>query len=190
MQTLDLSLNLLSEIENETFTGLQNLFYLNLSSNKIETISSDGFKIMRKLLNLDLSLNKIKIIEDFTFQTLNLLNFLNLNGNDINSIPNNKTLNGLFALRNLWIRHDLLRNKSNINNIIEAMHKKSIMRTVNKIEFYSSLEIITDKENMPLSEIECLEIIDLLLFNIHINLYNQERVSHFLNECSIYHLFI
>jgi Leucine-rich repeat (LRR) protein len=161
MESLDLSLNLLSEIENETFIGLQNLNHLNLSSNRIESISSESFKILRKLLTLDLSFNNLVSIEDFTFDTLNLLTDLNINENQLYSILNNKGLNGLYSLRNLWIEHDLITEQSNINSIIESMRRRT-ERIVKEIQFFSSLEIKTGLVDVILGEKECLRIIYLL----------------------------
>lgn len=67
LKTLNLKINLISEIEANSFDGLNSLFDLDLQSNKLTTIYRHTFVGLPSLHILDLQFNNIESIEDGAF---------------------------------------------------------------------------------------------------------------------------
>ncbi|VDI75519.1 Hypothetical predicted protein, partial [Mytilus galloprovincialis] len=82
----DIRLTELSSIEDNAFSGLQSLFSLLLSSNKISSIEDGAFSDLQYLRQLDISRNEISSIEDGAFSGLQSLVTLSLSSNKISSI--------------------------------------------------------------------------------------------------------
>lgn len=92
IQTLDLTWNEISFIENDTFSGIDGLEELLLMRNKIKTIDiiiaslTDSSSTLRRL---NLFVNLIETINTRIPSSFNKLISLYLNGNPINNITNN-----------------------------------------------------------------------------------------------------
>ncbi|XP_076345606.1 toll-like receptor 2 isoform X2 [Tachypleus tridentatus] len=95
-------------LENNSFSTLKNLEYLNLASNPIKSsINRLYFNGLENLKELDLSSSLITKIEDFAFESLKSLERLLLNNNNIIDL-NNNTFHGLTNLTYLFIRSNNL----------------------------------------------------------------------------------
>uniref|UniRef100_A0A915KRJ1 Uncharacterized protein n=1 Tax=Romanomermis culicivorax TaxID=13658 RepID=A0A915KRJ1_ROMCU len=84
LKFLDLSHNVFHEIKKGQFAGLDsNLRALNLSYNLLSSLESDTFFHLRNLENLDLRSNFLTRLERGTFGSLTSLKILNLDDNDL-----------------------------------------------------------------------------------------------------------
>lgn len=92
----------LFDIDKETFKGLGQLTYLNMTRNKMLSIVSDSFSDLRKLTKLDLSHNNLETIEADAFRGLDKLKVLHLNGNKLSEINAN-----IFSMMNELEKLDL-----------------------------------------------------------------------------------
>uniref|UniRef100_A0A3B3VHB2 Ig-like domain-containing protein n=1 Tax=Poecilia latipinna TaxID=48699 RepID=A0A3B3VHB2_9TELE len=75
---LELSDNMISVLEPNAFSSLQNLQSLSLRGNQLKLVPMGAFSRLSNLTSLDLSGNKIVILLDFTFQDLKSLKNLEL----------------------------------------------------------------------------------------------------------------
>ena len=96
-----------THIEPGDFAGLDNLSYLYLSHNNLESISVDAFKGLRQLTHLVISNNLIRRISSGTFRTLSQLEHLNLSHNLLED-TSEEWLEGLVNLRYLNLSHNAL----------------------------------------------------------------------------------
>ncbi|KAM4632371.1 vasorin [Discoglossus pictus] len=78
--------NGIRKIESDSFTGLWDLQLLDLSHNKLSSLSGGVFKNLANLSNLDISSNQLSEISAETFQGLSRLERLYLNENRIQTI--------------------------------------------------------------------------------------------------------
>ena len=86
IQTLDLSFNNISKIDNEVFDSTVSLAVINLSHNNLSAISTFTFISMRSLTTLDLSYNNIYKIEPNSFANLNSLVKLSFSHNKLENL--------------------------------------------------------------------------------------------------------
>ncbi|XP_039082967.1 toll-like receptor 10 [Hyaena hyaena] len=82
--TLDLSYNLLSQLQSSDFHSVSKLKVLILCHNRIEELDIKTFEFNRELRYLDLSYNRLKIV---TWYSLAGLRHLDLSFNDFDSVP-------------------------------------------------------------------------------------------------------
>ncbi|XP_073503059.1 slit homolog 2 protein isoform X3 [Phyllobates terribilis] len=68
-------------------SGYRHLMLMDLSNNRISTLSNQSFSNMTQLLTLILSYNRLRCIPTKAFDGLNSLRLLSLHGNDISTIP-------------------------------------------------------------------------------------------------------
>ena len=96
LRSLDLSYNRISQIDNASYQGVEQLYGLNLEANQIGNLSKGVFQELPSLRILNLAKNKIQGIEQGTFDDVPDLHALRLDSNYIVDI------NGLFSnLRDL-----------------------------------------------------------------------------------------
>ncbi|XP_050077712.1 uncharacterized protein LOC126564668 [Anopheles maculipalpis] len=88
VEILDLSINIISSIENENFMPYDNLVKLFLSENSIQTISLDAFAHQQRLTTLDLSYNRLEHLNEQLFERNLQLVDLNLSGNNFMMLSN------------------------------------------------------------------------------------------------------
>ncbi|XP_051163645.1 toll-like receptor 6 [Leptopilina boulardi] len=100
IEMIDISLNQLKLISNETFCSLSNLVSLNISYNILQTINDSFNECSLDIKTLDISNNYIKQLTPYAFSKLKRLNVLDLSENEINTIVD-KAFHGLRSLRTL-----------------------------------------------------------------------------------------
>ncbi|XP_073430761.1 slit homolog 2 protein isoform X1 [Dendrobates tinctorius] len=83
-------------------SSYRHLMLMDLSNNRISTLSNQSFSNMTQLLTLILSYNRLRCIPIKAFDGLNSLRLLSLHGNDISTIPQG-AFNDLSSLSHLAI---------------------------------------------------------------------------------------
>ena len=84
---LDLSGNMLTDLDPDTFYGAVSLRDLDLSSNALEEVHYNLFKYNSNLKTLDLSSNRLTTLPGAVFQPVKSLQVLNLGDNQFKSVP-------------------------------------------------------------------------------------------------------
>lgn len=70
-------------VQNHYFKNMQNLEFMDLKRNKIESIASNAFKDLVSLTNLNLEHNRIETLDEKLFVAMVYLEFIELNNNKI-----------------------------------------------------------------------------------------------------------
>ena len=138
LETLDLSANQLTSIDEETFKYLSTLKHLNLANNKIKFINLFAFAFdTHHLVELDLGKNFIEdtSMEFLLFSSLAKLTYLNLNENSLTTLSNHLLYN-LYSLEYL----SLSRNKLKTFDLFSLNKNNEFLRIVD-LSFNSNLEI-------------------------------------------------
>ncbi|XP_061106773.1 toll-like receptor 1 [Conger conger] len=119
IESLDLSHNRIERLNNDDFSALFNLKFLNMSWNIIEVINPDAFKPTSKLEYLDLSHNKLQNLleQDYLLSTPKLL-FLDLTFNNFSVMTLGHMFHSLKNLQNLGLSAEVLKSKD-FQNIID-----------------------------------------------------------------------
>ena len=104
---LDLSENLIEQLDKQTFSGNDRLRILFLYSNPIKQLIADQFPVLPYLRTIDLHNCQINRIDETTFSNVDLLEYLNLKQNSLQSLPSNtfthmKNLKTLLLEENPW----------------------------------------------------------------------------------------
>ncbi|KAI4502399.1 hypothetical protein M0802_002311 [Mischocyttarus mexicanus] len=86
LKTLDLGNNHVSRIDNESFSGLNELYGLRLVDNKLENVSRDAFSTLPALQVLNLANNFIRHVEQSAFAKNPVLRAIRLDGNRLTEI--------------------------------------------------------------------------------------------------------
>lgn len=131
---LDLSDNLIEQLDKQTFSGNDRLRILYLYSNPIKILIADQFPVLPYLRTIDLHNCEIASIDETSFSNVDLLEYLNLKQNSLPTLPGNvfthmKNLKTLIIDENPWncdCKLKKFRNwyvKNNLNRI--SLHCKS-----------------------------------------------------------------
>ncbi|KAE8573117.1 Putative toll family protein 10 [Halyomorpha halys] len=91
LKTLHLGENLISNIVNSSFQGLDQLYSLTLIENKITNVTKDSFSTLPSLQILNLAYNQIEHVDKGAFGTSPTLHAIRLDGNQL------KDINGMFV---------------------------------------------------------------------------------------------
>jgi hypothetical protein len=196
IKTLDLSKNIIDEIEIDAFFYLKSLRNLSLSNNKLTNLTRNNFATLFGLFYLNLSFNLISSIENGTFINLNKLISLDLNYNNLKSIEANmfqglidlsdlfiqgnasltmtsQSFNGLLNLSNLHIDEMMV---SEFKCIFMHSLERTIQRNVdNKYVYYRSINLLIQDTNLIQERDSCDLKLGLLQFKIHLNLKNDDQ---------------
>jgi len=165
LEVLDLSLNQIDVIEEETFRYLKSLRYLNLANNKIKFINMFSFSSdLHNLIELNLNHNEIKdnSMEFLLFSSLTSLEVLRMSFNQITSVSSHLLYN-LYSLKELHLNNNDLQSldllfKSHKNNELLRLIDVSFNRNL-KLELisleksgdYASTNYINNVEVLNLS---------------------------------------
>jgi hypothetical protein len=204
IRTLDLSKNIIDEIEIDAFFYLKSLKNLSLSNNKLTKLTRNNFGTLFSLNYLNLSFNHLSSIENGTFINLNKLITLDLNYNNLKSIEAS-SFQGLIDLHDLFILDNdsfTLKTQSfngllNINNLyinetmvseFKCIFMHSLERTIqrnidNKYVYYRSINLLTQDTNSIQEKDSCDLKLNLLQFKIHLNLKNDYENELFYEKC-------
>lgn len=86
LQTLDISGNLVQEIEEHSFHGLKKMEEIILNSNRLKHLSQTIFASQKQMKYIDLSRNEFKVLPKMIFSNLTKLDTLLLNDNHLQVI--------------------------------------------------------------------------------------------------------
>ncbi len=144
LKQINLSKNLLKEINSHTFRELHFLKWLNLSGNCLNRIEINSFASLISLNTLDLSHNCLKHLDSTTFRNLSNLRILNLAWNELNTIDSN-TFQQMNNLRELYINNnrldsDAIHGGKIFNGLTNLhtiwLHDNLIIKNINEIDLY------------------------------------------------------
>jgi hypothetical protein len=144
LKQINLSRNLLKEINSNTFRELHLLKYLNLSGNCLNRIEINSFSSLISLNTLDLSHNCLKHLDSTTFRNLSNLRILNLAWNELNTIDSN-TFQQMNNLRELYVNNnrldsDAIHGGKIFNGLTNLhtiwLHDNLIIKNSDEIDFY------------------------------------------------------
>ena len=105
LQYLDLHQNKITSIKSDTFNNLAKLKVLYLHENRITSIESNTFNNFLNLKRIDLDNNEISVIEDNNFNNLPNLEYLYLHQNRITSIKSDM-FNNLTKVYHLYLQNN------------------------------------------------------------------------------------
>lgn len=108
IRTLDLSRNLISDLDPNTFRAIENLQCLDMSHNKLKMLSEVVFTPLDDLLTLRIRYNRLRVIKPGTFSNLAGVVELDLTGNELSKVPT-EALEPMKNLRRLWLRNNRLK---------------------------------------------------------------------------------
>uniref|UniRef100_A0A182K1F7 Uncharacterized protein n=1 Tax=Anopheles christyi TaxID=43041 RepID=A0A182K1F7_9DIPT len=139
VEILDLSINIISSIENDNFMHYDNLVKLFLSENSIQTISLDAFANQHRLITLDLSNNRLEHLNEHLFERNLQLVELNLSSNNFMMLPNTpflKSFSIMFLhLANCRIPHVFDTMFIDLPNLKYLDLAKNIMNSLSTVPF-------------------------------------------------------
>ena len=136
LENLNLARNMLGpQLIPNTFDGLFQLKYLNLSANRLEFIDSNAFKDLYKLLSLDLAYNRVKLIGDFAFASAVSLKALSLLGNKLVRFEN-QTFVGLVSVKTIHVDYYSL-DAGNIENMVSSLRPSVYKHLLSRVYFRS-----------------------------------------------------
>lgn len=141
---LDLSRNVITELEGGGFFRISSLQKLDLSHNEISIIKKGSFSGLKELVKLDLSNNKIGSITSAMFEGLTKLEKLNFSNNRINTIPDG-TFNNLHALKKIDFQSEYLRCDCHLQWIVKWSRDKNV-----KIQQSTTCGVPKDLKGVPL----------------------------------------
>lgn len=104
---LDLSENLIEQLDKQTFSGNDRLRILLLYGNPIKRLIADQFPVLPYLRSIDLHSCEIASIDETSFSNVDLLELLDLKQNQLQNLPSNvfthmKNLKTLLLDENPW----------------------------------------------------------------------------------------
>ncbi|RVE49164.1 hypothetical protein evm_006171 [Chilo suppressalis] len=105
LETLDMSVNIIQELKNNSLNLPGTLSSLDLSNNSIAKIHPGTFKRIEQLRTLRLAFNKLTEIEYGTFQELKHLSYLDLSYNNITNLDS-RVMTDLKSLRMLSLKYN------------------------------------------------------------------------------------
>lgn len=125
---LDLSDNLIEQLDKQTFSGNDRLRILLLYGNPIKKLLADQFPVLPYLRTIDLHSCDLSSIDETSFSNVDLLEYLDLKQNQLQNLPGNvfthmKNLKTLLLDENPWNCDCKLKNfrnwyvKNNLNRI-------------------------------------------------------------------------
>ena len=104
---LILSDNQLQTLPANIFNGLNSLIQLILANNQLQTLPANIFNSLQSLQYLYLDSNQLQTLPDNVFRDLNNLETISLNNNQLQTLPAN-TFNGLRSLKYLYLNNNQL----------------------------------------------------------------------------------
>uniref|UniRef100_A0A182NAU0 Uncharacterized protein n=1 Tax=Anopheles dirus TaxID=7168 RepID=A0A182NAU0_9DIPT len=162
VEILDLSINIISSIEDDSFQHYDNLLKLFLSENSIQTISLDAFSYQQRLTTLDLSHNRLEHLHEQLFERNLQLVELNLSGNNFMMLPDKPFLKSYsilyLHLANCRIPHVFDTLFIDLPNLKAVDLSKNIMNGLTTVPFahlrkLNSINLIGNQWNCKTEEV-------------------------------------
>uniref|UniRef100_A0A182JFG8 Uncharacterized protein n=1 Tax=Anopheles atroparvus TaxID=41427 RepID=A0A182JFG8_ANOAO len=139
VEILDLSINMISSIEDDNFKLYINVVKLFLSENSIQTISLDAFSNLRRLTTLDLSHNRLEHLDELLFERNTQLVDLNLSNNNFMMLPEKPFLRSatiaFLHLSECRIPHIFDKMFINLPNLESLDLRQNIMKSLSTTPF-------------------------------------------------------
>ncbi len=155
--------------------NFDHLEVLDLSNNQIKSI--DSFPVSKKLIELYLDHNELTSVDVLADSDLTSLEKLKISFNHINvSTGAKRTLNMLTSVRQVHLDRSAIELFRFENN-----HRKKLRNKIYK--FLQSIFLIVDSDEF----LGCDLILGYLRLNIHLNLFFNDQLDLFLDECH-YHI--
>ncbi|XP_053957903.1 uncharacterized protein LOC128863033 [Anastrepha ludens] len=88
VQSLDLSYNDITELDNNCFQGYNHLINMTIAHNALHTVFLDAFVPLKRIRAIDLSYNRLEFIDPRIFESNRKLHTLNLEGNKFMTLAN------------------------------------------------------------------------------------------------------
>jgi Leucine-rich repeat (LRR) protein len=210
-----MSFNQLEDISNGSlFKSLYNLFELDLSSNKLQSLGKSFLASSLNIKFINLSANGLRFLEPGVFSGLNSLETLDVSGNYIrelaafNNLPrlvnfylfNNSLANlsiswpeGLACLINLYISPAWLGPFESVANLIASTNANSAYRFVKRnyanVTYLKSMNtlLVSSNESELLSEERyCFNVLYMIRHMIGLNLRTGDDFREFEEKCETY----
>ncbi|XP_067625969.1 uncharacterized protein [Eurosta solidaginis] len=136
VQSLDLSYNDITVLDNDCFKGYIHLINITISNNAIHTILLETFVPLKRIHSIDLSYNRLEYIDPRLFESNRKLQTLNLAGNKFTYLSNEPFLRSRY-LRAINLAHAQI-------NVFLPQHYKALP-LLHEIDLSHNLIITIDK---------------------------------------------
>ncbi|KPJ19626.1 Leucine-rich repeat-containing protein 15 [Papilio machaon] len=160
---LNLSYNLLSELELGLFDEKPNLKLLDLRGNTIFLLKFGIFDLLKKIQHIDLSSNSLlgREINPYTFDSSKEIQFIDFSRNDMSESPDN-LLHAFRALDFLNLDRCFLKEVPRFATIPNLKNLKHLMLSTNLISKIDNAAIFVNLDNLEILNLaeNCLEYIN------------------------------
>lgn len=129
--TLDLSYNLLFQLQSSDFRSVSKLKFLSLCHNRIQELDIKTFEFNKELTYLDLSYNRLKTV---TWYSLKVLRHLDLSFNDFDTMPISEEIGNMSHLEILGLSGAKIR-KSDFQKI-SYLHLNTVFLGLRTLSYY------------------------------------------------------
>ncbi|XP_070492998.1 toll-like receptor Tollo [Chironomus tepperi] len=194
LQALDLGKNQITEIESDSFDGLEQLAGLRLTDNQITTITKGAFVALKSIHVLNFASNKIKHIDQSSFLTNEKLRAIRLDSNALEDISSAFTSLSSLVLLNVSNNNIKWFDFSHLPSSLEWMdiHNNNITELGNYFDVTSQLKInYLDVSNNKIRKIKN-DLIpkNITTINLSNNLIDDVPSGTFLNKKHIRKIFL
>ncbi|XP_037548960.1 uncharacterized protein LOC119425504 [Nematolebias whitei] len=145
--SIQLSHNLLEEINKEDFCGFLNLRILNLGSNQIVSVEDESFFSLVSLKTLSMSFNQLTKLTSGVFKGLSNLTVLNLNSNSIQFL-HNSAFQFLISLQTLDLGCNLLQQISDLQPILQLPQIQTLNLESNNFSSFETKDLLLNISNL------------------------------------------
>jgi Leucine-rich repeat (LRR) protein len=186
---LDLSLNAITELETDTFTGLTAITDVDLKQNQIEVVEPGAFGNMAALEQLDLRDNKIRVITGNNFEGCSVMKRLYLQDNEITGFTY-QSFSGLAQLETLDLHNNQITSLgggsfNGLGKLKELFLQINLIDTVEDGAFAGLLTLATLDLNYNTMEDVAPGVFDQLTVNEPVPLQALFLGSNFVNCDSV-----
>ncbi|XP_058402864.1 toll-like receptor 10 [Diceros bicornis minor] len=171
--TLDLSYNLLFQLQSSDFHSVSKLKVLILCHNRIQELDIKTFEFNKELKYLDLSYNKLKIV---TWYSLAGLRYLDLSFNDFDTMPVSEETGNMSHLEVLGLSGAKIQ-KSDFQKIAH-LHLKTVFLGLRTLSYY-------EEGSLPILNITKLHIVLPMNINFWVLLHDGLKTSKILEMTNV-----
>ena len=160
------------------------LKFLNLSSNRFESIEPELFSDLSDLATLDMSNNSIKQIT--AISGLSRLQNLYFHMNPVETFPR---LHSLFSIARVHTPARLFDKFSNLANLIGSLKRTRSSKSSNSIIYFKSVSVFyagAERQIVYESDRDCFNVIYLIRHRIILNFQSDNDLDVFMSLCKTY----